>query len=416
MGGALSPYRVLDLTTDRGWLTGKLLADLGADVVKVEPPGGDPGRRRGPYAGEVPHPEESLGWWFFNRGKRGITLDLDRADGRAVMRRLAADADVLVESFDPGWLAERGLGYDDLAAANPRLVYTSVSPFGQDGPRAGWAATDLVLSATGGPLWLTGDRDRPPVRISVPQYFLHAGAEAAVATMLALYHTASTGEGQHVDVAAQLATIRTLMNATAFPHLEGVEVQRQGRSVAHGHARFRMLFPCADGHVTVLITGGALGAMIVKGMLGWIAETDGLPGWLTEVDWAGIDFASLAGTDEGRDFFERVSDVIGAFFLTRTKDELYAEALRRRFLLAPVNTVADIRADEQLAAREYFVPVDHGERGAVAYPGPWAKLSATPLVDTPRAPRIGEHNHDVLAGELGLVATELDRLARAGVL
>lgn len=385
MPAALAPYRVLDLSTDRAWLTGKLLADLGADVIKIEPPGGDPGRRRGPFAGREPDPEASLGWWFFNRGKRGVTLDLDRADGQAVLRRLAAGADVVVESHDPGWMAARGLGYADLARANPALVYTSVTPFGQDGPHAGHAGPDLVLSATGGPMWVTGDRDRPPVRLSVPQYDLHAGAEAAVATMIALYHAAATGEGQHVDVAAQLAAIRTLMNATAFPHLEGVELHRQGRDVAHGHARFRMLFPCANGHVTVLMSGGALGALIVRGLLAWMEETDGVPAWLREVDWEGIDFSTLAGTEEGRAFFDRVSAAIGRFFATRTKEELYDEALRRRFLLAPVNTVADIRADAQLAARGYFVPVDHDGQ-AVVYPGPWAKLSATPLADTPRAP------------------------------
>lgn len=410
---ALAPYRVLDLTDERAWMTGKMLADLGADVIKIEPPGGDPGRHRGPFAGEAPDPTESLPWWFLNKGKRGVTVDLDRADGQAVLRRLVASADVLVESFPVGWMDERHLGYEDLSALRPSLVYTSVSPFGQTGPRAGWSASDLVIAAAGGPLWLTGERDRPPVRPSVPQYDNLAGAEAAVATMIALFHAAATGEGQHVDVAGQLAATRTLMNATAFPQLEGSEVSRQGQLVAHGHARFRMIYPCADGHVTVLISGGAIGAMIMTAMLGWIAESEGLPEWLSSVDWSTIDFATLADTPDGLDFFERVSALIGEFLLTKTKDELYSEALRRRFLLAPVNTVADIRADEQLAAREYFVAVDHGERGPVIYPGAWAKLSATPLVETPRAPTPGEHNDEVLA-EAGYSVEERSTLVQSG--
>lgn len=410
---ALAPYRVLDLTNDRAWMAGKMLADLGADVIKIEPPGGDPGRHRGPFAGEVPDPADGLPWWFYNKGKRGLTLDLDRADGREVLRRLVATADVLIESFAPGWMAERGLGYDRLAELRPSLVYTSVSPFGQTGPRSDWLGPDLVLSAVGGPMWLTGDRDRPPVRPSVPQYDALAGAEAAVGTMIALFHASSTGEGQHVDVAGQLVAIRTLMNATAFPQLEGPELSRQGQLIAHGHARFRMIYPCTDGHVTVLISGGAIGAMVMTAMLGWIEESDGLPDWLSSVDWSSINFASLADTPDGLAFFERVSDLIGEFFLTKTKDQLYSEALRRRFLLAPVNTVADIRADEQLEARGYFVAVDHGERGPVFYPGPWAKLSATPLVDTPRAPAPGEHNDEVLA-EAGYSAAERSILVQSG--
>src|SRR3546814_6489005 len=158
-----------------------------------------------------------------------------------------------------------------------------------------------------------------------------------------------------------------------------------------------MIYPCADGHVTVLISGGAIGAMIMTAMLGWIDESEGLPDWLSSIDWSTIDFATLADTPDGLGFFERVSDLIGAFLLTKTKDELYSEALRRRFLLAPVNTVADIRADEQPAAREYFVVVDHGERGPAIYPDAWAKLSAPPLSEPPRAPTTGEHPYESLA-------------------
>lgn len=417
MSAALAPYRVVDFSTSRAWLTGRMLADLGADVIKVEPPGGDPGRRFGPFADDDPGPETCLPWWFYNRGKRGVTVDPTTADGRALARRLTTTADVVIESFDPGTMERWGLGYEALAELNPRLVYTSITPFGQTGPYAGFAGPDLVLSAMGGPMWLTGETDRPPVRISVPQYELHGAAEGAVATMIALYHAAGTGDGQHVDVAAQLAAIRTIMNASAFPYLHHVEVTRQGREVAHGHAKFRMLYACADGHVSVLLSAGVMGGPIVKALLGWIGETEGVPDWLVEVDWVSIDFAEVAATAEGREFFEKVSDLIDAFFAKRTKAELYAEALARRFLLAPVNTVADIRADEQLAARDFWVDVEHPERGGtVTYPGPWAKLSGTPLVNGPRAPGVGEHNQDVYGAELGLSRTELTRLIEVGAI
>lgn len=416
MTAALGPYRVLDLSTERAWMCAKMLADLGADVIKIEPPGGDPGRRHGPFHGGSPDPERSLRWWFFNRGKRSVTLDLQSADGQSVLRRLAATADVVVESFDPGWLDERGLGYDALAAVNPKLVFTSVTPFGQDGPYAGFAGPDLVLSAMGGPMYLTGDPDRPPVRISVPQYDIHAGAEAAVATMIALHHATRTGDGQRVDVAAQLCAIRTLMNATAFPFLEGKELTRQGRYLAFGYARFRTVYRCADGHVSLMLVGGPIGAAAVKALVGWIDEAGVLPDWLRAIDWAALDFAEIAQRgEEGQRLFEQIADTIEAFFAGYTKAELYDEALRRRFLLAPVCTVRDIRHDAQLDARDYFVPVDHDDLGQIVYPGPWAKLSGTPLGDLARAPHVGEHSIDVLDEELGLDERSL-RLGQAGVI
>ena len=174
----LSPYRVLDLTTERGLLCGQVLGDLGADVIKVEPPGGAPARRLGPFLNDEAHPDRSLYWWAYNRNKRGVTLDIDRPEGRALLRRMATSADFLIESFNPGDLAARGLGYDDLSALNPALVYVSISAFGQEGPKATYADADLIIMAAGGPLMLTGDDDRPPVRLSVPQAYLHASAAA----------------------------------------------------------------------------------------------------------------------------------------------------------------------------------------------------------------------------------------------
>ena len=186
---ALGGYTVLDLTVERGWMCGRVLADLGADVVKVEPPGGDPGRRRGLFVDPAaPSPDESLSWWFENRGKSSLVLDLDDAADRERLLALVESADVLVESYATGWIEARGLGTDVLLARNPHLVVTSISPFGRTGPYAHWSATDLTVAATTAEMWLTGDADRPPVRLSTPQLFLHAGVEAAVHTLAALWH------------------------------------------------------------------------------------------------------------------------------------------------------------------------------------------------------------------------------------
>ena len=226
---ALGGYRVLDLTIERGWMCGRMLADLGAEVVKIEPPGGDPGRLRGLFVDPArPSPDESLSWWFENRGKSSVVLDLDDAADRERLLGLVDGADALVESFPTGWLDERGLGVDSLLARNPHVVVTSITPFGRTGPYAHWSATDLTVAATTGEMWLTGDTDRAPVRLSVPQLFLHAGVEAAVHTLVALWHAQQTGEGQHVDVSAQLAGVKCLMNAQAFHVLEGRELFRMG--------------------------------------------------------------------------------------------------------------------------------------------------------------------------------------------
>jgi crotonobetainyl-CoA:carnitine CoA-transferase CaiB-like acyl-CoA transferase len=179
----LSPYRVLDLSDHRGIFCSFLLAELGADVVCVEPPGGSAARSQGPFAGDVRGPECSLFWWAYARNKRSVVLDSESPGERDALLRLIESADVLVESRTPGEMERLGLGFEDLALLNPALVYVSVTPFGQTGPKADWAASDLTVFAASGALWLMGDEDRPPVRTSVPQSFLHAGAEAAAATL-----------------------------------------------------------------------------------------------------------------------------------------------------------------------------------------------------------------------------------------
>ena len=390
---ALGGYRVLDLTIERGWMCGRMLADLGADVVKIEPPGGDPGRLRGLFVDPArPSPDESLSWWFENRGKSSVVLDLDDAADRERLLELVDGADALVESFATGWLDERGLGIDSLLARNPHLIITSITPFGRTGPHAHWSATDLTVAATTGEMWLTGDADRAPVRLSVPQLFLHAGVEAAVHTLVALWHAQHTGEGQHVDVSAQLAGVKCLMNAQAFHVLEGRELFRMGSLYGAGRGHFRIINPCLDGHVAVLVAAGAIGAPMMRFLMDW-ADRDGVADPLVrDRDFATINFAF-----EPDEFFDGARGTLERLFAKHTKAELYQAALDQLLLLAPINTVADIRADEQLAAREYFVPVDvGGELGPVRWAGPWAKLSATPLSTAQRAPHVGEHTAAVV--------------------
>src|SRR5579862_9623131 len=239
----LSPYRVLDLTTERGLICGQMLGDMGADVIKVEPVGGSPARQIGPFYKDEPHPDRSLYWWAYNRNKRSITLDIESDAGRALFLRLVERADFLLESHNPGYLAERKLGFADLAKINPALIYVSITPFGQDGPKATYGDSDLVIMAAGGPLILAGDADRPPVRLCVPQAYQHASADAAVAALAAHHERVRSGLGQHVDVAAaQSVSMATQSNILAAA-LGAVEPRRISGGVKMGPIEIPLVWP-----------------------------------------------------------------------------------------------------------------------------------------------------------------------------
>ena len=195
----LSCYRVLDLTDEKGFLCGKSLGDFGADVIKIEKPGGDPGRSIGPFYHDSPEPEKSLYWFAFNANKRGITLDIETADGREIFKRLVRTADVVIESFKPGYLDGLGLGYQVLSSINPAVILTSISGFGQKGPYRDFNDRDLAVWALSGYMYITGEPDRPPLAPSYPHAHLVGAMNGAVGTMVALCQRRLTGHGQQVD-------------------------------------------------------------------------------------------------------------------------------------------------------------------------------------------------------------------------
>lgn len=390
---ALAPYRVLDLTTHGWWLCARLLADLGADVLKIEPPGGDPGRSVGPFAaGHEGDPDASLAWWFGNRGKRSAQLDLARGADRERLLALVAGADVVVESWGPGGLAAHGLDADALLAANPSLVITSISPYGLDGPHADWRGPDLVVAARSGFTWLTGDTDRAPLRVGEPQAYALAAAEAAVHTLVALHHARRSGVGQRVDVAAVLAVARCTMNACEFKALEGRELVRSGSLVAYSPLRPRQLYRCADGEVVYMAVVGPLGGEGLDQVRRWAAQD----GFEIPAEFAGLDVmdprawnaaAATGGVERTVAAIERTAEAV---FARRTKAYLYDEAVRNRYLLAPVATTADLLADRQLAARHYWDELAVDGIGTFAFPGPFARPAATPLRRDGAAPTLAD--------------------------
>ena len=403
--------RALDLTDALGWLCGRLLADLGVDVVKVEPPGGDPGRTLAPRHRAPDGREHGLFWYAANAGKRGVTLDLGHPGARDVLARLAAHVDFVIESFPPDSAAARLVA--DVVAERPALVHTTVTPFGDRPPGRALHADDIVIAALGGFMAVCGDADRPPLRLPLWQTFCHAGAEAAVGTMLAHVARARTGRGQHVVVNAQAAMVWTLMNAQAFPILHGASLARSGPYVGSRTVRRRMIYACRDGHVSLLLMG-AQGAPSTRALMGWMDEHGMLPAWLAAWPWEKWEPGwAMAAGPESQAELERIEDVVAAFLATRAKAEIYREGIRRQILVAPVATVADIAADPQLAFREYWRPVEDARLGgAVRFPGPFARLSATPLAEPRRPPDPGADNRDVYRALCGLDA---DALARAGI-
>lgn len=403
----LASLRVLDLTGRLGTLCGKILADLGADVVRVEPPGGSPLRNRGPFAGGVPAPESSLAWWAHAAGCASLVLDLAAVDGRASFRALARAADVVVESFPPGHLDRLDLGWEVLGRENPRLILTSITPFGQVGSHRDYAGPELVVQAMSGMMQLIGDRDRPPTRIGGAQASLQAGGQAALATLLAHRERERSGRGQWIDVSAQAAMVWTMLSESALPPLHGWTPVRDGAYTRAARFRRRLIFPCRGGHVAIALGGGVLGAAMMDALTAWMGEEGMAPAFMQERDWKTWDAAYLLSLGErGQAEIDAVAGAVAAFVARKTKAELYEAALSRRLLMAPVADIADLRHDPQLAARGFFVPVREPRLGRqVPFPGAFARLSATPLRPPAPAPRLGEGGERVAAGWKAPVAS-----------
>ncbi len=410
----LSPFRVLDLTGELGFLCGKILGDLGADVIKVEPPGGDPGRDLGPFYKDQPHPEKSLYWLAFNNNKRGITLNLETATGRELFVRLVKGADFVIDSFAPGYLDGLGLGHSALREIKSSLVTVSITPYGQTGPYRDYLASDLEMMAMGGAVGITGDADRAPVRISFAQAGLWASMHGAAGALMAHYYRGIAGVGQHVDVSAQASVMWTTAHAWSFWSMNrSLQVRAgghlTGRSITG--AIMRVVFPCKDGFLNFIIYGGPAGRHTNAELVKWMDEHGMATEWLKQKDWDAFDIATVTQED-----IDKIEEPAGAFFQNITRAEFFERALKREMLGYPVATAEDIVADAQLQERGFWQELEHPDLGcAVSYPGAWGQLSEGGCGVWRRAPFIGEHNEEVYVGELGLNKEELVMLREAGV-
>jgi len=398
---ALDGILVVDLATTRAELAGRLLGELGATVIKVEPPAGAEARRLPPFD-ERPGPRsgESLYWAAVGTGKRSVVLDPEVPAQRDALLELIARSDVLIESANPGVMASRGLGYEDLSRRNPRLVYVSVTPYGQDGPDAHSPAADLTLEAAGGLVALQGDGDRPPVPIGFPQASFHAGVQAAADAVIALNERENSGLGQYLDVSMQAAVVWTLMNATGYPKNTGGDPPFSGDnrmlaapSVVPG-VELPKIWACKDGYVTCTIAGGRTGKAALQTALSWVAAESELPLELLEPDWSAWAL-DVASGKLSADLANRAIAAVADFFTTRTKHELMQLGTEGGLLLAPVYAIDDLLTDPQLASRQYWREVE-----GRTVPGEPVRLSRTPLHAPRPAPALGA-DQDMLAELLG---------------
>ena len=341
-------------------------------------------------------------------------MDIEQPDGRALLERLVAGADFLVESFDPGHLDGLGLGHGRLSELNPRLVMVSITAFGQDGPFAHYRASDITGMAMGGFMHLTGDPDRAPLRPSFPHFYLHGSAAGAAAAMLAHTHRTLTGQGQHVDVSCQQAVARTLAHAPQIWDIEGAVLQRMGvYRQTSGENRVRINWSCADGYVNYMLQGGGV-APSTRALFQWMEEDGFDVAELQAFDWETMGYGRITP-----EVMDTVVGPMSEFFLRHTREDLTRESVSRRILLFPVATPSDLRLHPQLEARGYFTPLEHPELDtAVDYPGAFIKSGdGSPLAALRRrAPLIGEHNLEIYGDELGLSAAELDSLRRVGAI
>ena len=395
--GLLSGLRVLEFGSgiSAPWCC-KILADYGADVIKVEPPGiGDASRRMGPFAGNDPNAEKSLTFLYLNTNKKGITLDPSTITGKKILGRLLNDADVLVHNSQPTQSEEFGLDYDSLAELNPALVVTSISPFGHSGPYKDFQATDIVTYALSGLMYHSGDSDQPPLRNVLDQSFYVAGSNAASAIQVALFARLNSGEGQYVDVSASECLGGHLVQPLPYYNYMGAV---KGRRPVRG-AGFEELMPARDGYV----------APSVQGSQPWstIADLIGLEELKNEK------FATGAGrVAHGEELKELLTKGLSQW----DRMPLFLASGENRLVFGMAQDAGDLAKCPHLWARNFFVDIEHPVAGTASYPGMAVRLPGEEITSSQPAPLLGQHNADIFCQELGYSSQDLISLRQHSII
>jgi CoA:oxalate CoA-transferase len=401
MPGPLEGIRVLDLTRNvAGPFATKLLADYGADVLKAEPPEGDPSRRFGPFHGDDPHPEKSALYLHLNTNKRSITLDPTTASGAHIVRRLAEAADIVFEDYAPGEAEEYGWGWDTLSKDRPDLVMVSITPWGQTGPYSTFKGSELTVEAIGGPMQNNGHISMPPIKLGGHTAQYHAGAAAAYAAMLARLRAEMGGEGDYIDLAVYecqsgFRDRRTVYMAAAS--YTGYPSKRAGTSIRMGAG----VRPTMDGYVNILGTGNRLPALLT--LIGREDLTDN------------ADLSKPAALIPP-ELVEDVETSYLIYLLQTTKLEALARAQELGMLAGAILTTEDLLKDPHYRSRGVWDTIDHPFTGPVEYPGRPTIMSDSPRPQPRRAPLLGEHNIEVYVDQLGMTKDDITTLRGQGVI
>ena len=396
MPGALNGIKVLDLSEDvAGSFCARLLADYGADVLKLEPPGGSALRRLGPFFHDDPHWEKSLFFLVMNLNKKGATLNLEDAAGRKIFKELVSRVDVVVESHRPGWLESLGLGYPQLEEINPGLVMTSITPFGQDGPYSGFKAEEVVNYAMGMIMSISGLQGREPLKHGGFQAQYEGGLNGAAATSMAIFMKETTGLGQHIDLSVTECVASSMMAVqTTYPFMGGVQARRRASG-----GQFTHPMACSDGWIIVQPGGGA----------SWedIAEFFETPE-LLEPRFAQAAQRSLNGEELDRIVLDAIKD--------RGKWELFPKAAEARMLFGLVQTPSELAHCPQLESRDFYREVDHPVMGKLRVPSVLFNFGLTPYQMQMASPTLGQHNREIYLDGLGYSQQDLDCLRQQNVI
>ena len=396
--GALEGVKVLDLTHHiAGPYCTKLLADFGADVVKVERVEGDPARRFAPFFHDEVGPDNGLLFLYLNTNKQGVTLNLKTRQGIDMVKELVRDSDVLVENFAPRIMPSLGLDYQSLSDINPSLVMVSISNFGQTGPYRDYKADDIVEYALGGLMYIFGSYDREPLKHALHQAQFKAGTNAASATLMALYHQRLTGRGQHVDLSIQ-ESIASALRDVVNNYTNTGAVRRRQPNHSGDLTRIRQT---SDGHI-LPNPGMGLG-------LDWQVVVDFLDAPELDGEKFNTPSARLANAEE-------LGEILDRIFISKNKYDMYIAANEKRFTYGVIQSPKEVLADEQLKHRGFFVEIDHPIVGPLTYPGAPFLMHGTPWDVRSTAPTLGQHNSAVFVGRLGIAVEELPRLRESEVI
>ena len=409
----LQDIRVLELSGPFTMMAGQILADLGADVVTIEPPGGARGRRMEPFVDDVPGLNRSLTWQALNRNKRGMTLHVDSSDGRALLEQLAHKVDVILEELPPGGTSVLA-GYPLPEA----LIRSQITPFSKDGPKARYRSSDLALMAASGAPSLAGEPGRPPLFFPVPQAMMEAGAESAVATLAALAARDHDGSGQAVDVSARTAAMASALSRP-IASFAGDTLPVRSTTTGAGLSGVRpvpSMYACADGYVVMSVVFGAAFLPMTRQMVRWAIDGGALAPEYADTAWQNFG-RSAASDPASRGPIDALVDAVSRLCRTRTKQQLAAAARTYKFMAAPVNTMADIAASPQFRERGLFAQATVTPDGrAIDVPARFIQFSDYSIEIRRPAPRLSEHSAEILSGDLGLSGEEIQALFVHGVI